>query len=344
MPVICMENLMELRKEVDEVDASIIELVAKRFTITNEIGNIKRASGLKVHDPEREAFLLKRWSEQGKKYGLEKDITLPILEHLLKFSKAKEAYQKDPKNIVVLGTGSMAEALGMLARNAGHSVYVRGRNSEKEKKLAELIGANILPTEEINTDYIILCVPPAAFTKETIKLVSNCQGGILMDISSSKTEYLEKAAEFASEAGMKIISTHPLFGLEDARRGSSIAIITDGKAAKDVEAAANFWTSTGLVAIKMSIEEHEKAMAVSQVLRHAYALGFYDSVSELSNMLKIDYGKACTAKFMQMLENAKAIKSEEWVAAEIAKSNSYSKLVYEIAEKNLQKHASGMIL
>jgi chorismate mutase/prephenate dehydrogenase len=164
-----------------------------------------------------------------------------------------------------------------------------------------------------------------------------------MDISSSKTEYFKKAIKFASESGMKMISTHPLFGLEDAKRGSGIAIITDGKTAKDVEDAASFWTSTGLVAIKMSMDEHEKAMAVSQVLRHAYALGFYDSVSELSNMLKVDYEKACTAKFMQMLENAKAIKSEEWVAAEIAKSNPYSKLVYEIAERNLRKHASSLI-
>ncbi len=334
---------MELRKEIDEVDASIIGLVAKRFTITNEIGNIKRASGLNVHDPEREAYLLKRWAGLGKKYGLEKDISIPILEHLLKFSKAKEAEQIDPKNIVVLGTGSMAAALGMLARSAGHNVYVKGRNREKEKKLAELIGANVLPAREINTDYIILCVPPTAFTKETIKLVSNCHGGALMDISSSKTEYFKKAIKFASESGMKMISTHPLFGLEDAKRGSGIAIITDGKTAKDVEDAASFWTSTGLVAIKMSMDEHEKAMAVSQVLRHAYALGFYDSVSELSNMLKVDYEKACTAKFMQMLENAKAIKSEEWVAAEIAKSNPYSKLVYEIAERNLRKHASSLI-
>lgn len=125
---------------------------------------------------------------------------------------------------------------------------------------------------------------------------------------------------------------------------SKIAIITDSCTAKEAEEVARFWSSTGLVPVKISIEEHEKAMAVSQALRHAFALGFYDSVVELSGKLHVDYKKADTAKFTQMLENAGAIKSEEWVAAEIAKSNPYSEMAYEIAEKCLRKHASATLL
>lgn len=202
----------------------------------------------------------------------------------------------------------------------------------------------MLAKDKVKADYIVLCVPPEALGKDLLGLVSNCACDTLMDISSSKTEHFKNALKLASNARMRIISTHPLFGIEDAEIGSKIAIITDSCTRKEADDAADFWASTGLIPIRMRMEEHEKAMAVSQVLRHAYALGFYDSVMELSKKLDVDYNKASTVKFAQMLENAQAIKSEEWVAAEIAKSNPYSKMAYEIAERRLREHASAMLL
>jgi len=336
--------LKELRREIDRIDSEILELISKRFEISREIGNLKNSNGLKIYDPEREKEIAQKWKTEGKERGLDGEMLMPILDSILSFSKYKQEIQKDSKKIVILGTGSMAEALGMLACSSGHAVYVTGRDREKAKELSAFIGAKLLPEEGIAADYIILCVPPEALDKKLLALIANCKCNTLMDISSSKTEFWKKAMDLASEARMRLISLHPLFGIEDANTGSKIAIITDNCTAEEAEEVSRFWASTGLMPVKMSMDEHEKAMAVSQVLRHAYALGFYDSVVELSGRLHVDYKKVATAKFGQMLENAESIKSEEWVAAEIAKSNPYSKTAYEIAERCLKKHASATFL
>ena len=339
-----MKDLKELRKEIDSIDSEILELISKRFGISREIGNLKNSSGMKIYDPEREKEIAQKWGVEGKEHGLDGKMLMPILDSILSFSKHRQERLKDTKKIVILGTGSMAEALGMLACSSGHTVYVTGRNREKAKELSALIGAELLPEESIAVDYIVLCVPPEALDKKLLAFVANCKCNTLMDISSSKTEFWKKAMDLASEARMRLISLHPLFGIEDANTGSKIAIITDNCTVEEAEKASRFWASTGLIPVKMGMDEHEKAMAVSQVLRHACALGFYDSVVELSERLNIDYKKASTAKFDQMLENAESIKSEEWVAAEIAKSNPYSKTAYEIAERCLKKHASATLL
>lgn len=339
-----MENLDELRKEVDSIDESIIGLISKRFAITKEIGNLKKAESLETYDPVREEKIASRWKDIGENYGLNGKMLAQILESILRFSRYKQADKRDRRSIVILGTGNMAEALGMLARNSGHAVYVAGRNMDKARRLSELIGADLLPKNKVKADYIVLCVPPEALEAGLLKLVSNCECDALMDISSSKAEHMKNAVKLASDAGMRIISTHPLFGIEDAEIGAKIAIITDNITNKEADDAAGFWSSIGLLPIKMGMDEHERAMSVSQVLRHAYALGFYDSVVELSGKLNVDYKKACTAKFAQMLENAKSIKSEEWVAAEVARSNPYSRMAYEIAERRLNEHASATLL
>ncbi len=339
-----MENLAALRKKVDSIDASIIELISRRLDITNEIGNFKKARGMPVYDKKREMELERRWLSIAKRYALDRDIATQVLGQVLRFSKMAEAKPENGIAVVIVGTGSMAEALGMLIRRAGYGVFVTGRNKAKVKMLAERIGARELPKKRINADYAILCVPPEALNESTMKLMANCNVGIVMDVSSSKADSFDKARNLASAAGNKFVSTHPLFGLEDAEPGARIAIITDKAGPKEIKNASRFWTSTGLRPVLMSINGHEKAMAVSQVLRHAFALGFYDSVVELSKELHVDYGNSCTSKFSQMLDNAKAIKSEEWVAAEIAESNLYSKKAYAIAKKNLEKHANARFL
>jgi chorismate mutase/prephenate dehydratase len=56
--------LDELRNEIDALDDKLVELLERRMEIVEEIGNVKIANGLKVHDPSREKKLLDRLSQQ----------------------------------------------------------------------------------------------------------------------------------------------------------------------------------------------------------------------------------------------------------------------------------------
>ncbi len=47
-------NLEDLRKEIDSVDRSIMELFRDRMALSAEIGKVKKANGLAILDIERE--------------------------------------------------------------------------------------------------------------------------------------------------------------------------------------------------------------------------------------------------------------------------------------------------
>ncbi|ASI98915.1 chorismate mutase [Thermococcus celer] len=55
-----MERIHELRKEIDEIDKQIAELLEERVRVVTEIGKIKRELGLPIRDEKREEELLKR--------------------------------------------------------------------------------------------------------------------------------------------------------------------------------------------------------------------------------------------------------------------------------------------
>lgn len=52
--------LASLRNEIDAIDAKILSLLAERAERVLRVGEIKRAAGIPVHDPEREQSILAR--------------------------------------------------------------------------------------------------------------------------------------------------------------------------------------------------------------------------------------------------------------------------------------------
>mgnify|MGYP000165063278 CR=1 FL=1 len=60
-----ISDLAQLRKGIDECDAQLVALRAKRNGITQQIGAIKQQTGAPLHAPDREADLLAALSEQN---------------------------------------------------------------------------------------------------------------------------------------------------------------------------------------------------------------------------------------------------------------------------------------
>lgn len=61
-------ELNELRKSIDNIDASLIFMLSERFNCTKKVGKLKAASELPPADPEREKnqiLRLKRLAEEA---------------------------------------------------------------------------------------------------------------------------------------------------------------------------------------------------------------------------------------------------------------------------------------
>jgi chorismate mutase len=54
------EELLRLRMSIDNMDAALVHLLAERFKITQQVGELKAAHGLPPADPVREAQQIER--------------------------------------------------------------------------------------------------------------------------------------------------------------------------------------------------------------------------------------------------------------------------------------------
>ena len=54
------EELLRLRMSIDNMDAALVHLLAERFKVTQQVGELKAAHGLPPADPAREAQQIAR--------------------------------------------------------------------------------------------------------------------------------------------------------------------------------------------------------------------------------------------------------------------------------------------
>lgn len=53
-------ELLEMRHSIDNIDAALVHLLAERFKLTRQVGELKAAKGLPPADPVREAQMTAR--------------------------------------------------------------------------------------------------------------------------------------------------------------------------------------------------------------------------------------------------------------------------------------------
>lgn len=73
-----MKTLEEYRKEIDEIDIKILDLLARRFTVVQEIGKLKKEKGLPVIDKIREAAKIAYLIQESKKFNLSESVIKKI--------------------------------------------------------------------------------------------------------------------------------------------------------------------------------------------------------------------------------------------------------------------------
>ena len=75
-----------LRNKIDSLDTQILNFLLKRFSISKEIGKIKRSNNIKIHDPDREKEIIDHLANTfvGK---LNKDDIALIFDPVYKISK-----------------------------------------------------------------------------------------------------------------------------------------------------------------------------------------------------------------------------------------------------------------
>ena len=87
-------QLEELRGEIERIDRSLIDLIAERVTLGRRVGAAKRAAGLPLLDPVREAAVVRRAGTLAREAGLEDEDVRYIFWHLIGLSRRAQMEER----------------------------------------------------------------------------------------------------------------------------------------------------------------------------------------------------------------------------------------------------------
>ncbi len=79
-------SLKDSRSEIDRIDAEIVELFKKRFTIAGQIGKMKNDRELEIEDSERDNQVLENYKRNAKR-ELDEEFIEELIELILRYSK-----------------------------------------------------------------------------------------------------------------------------------------------------------------------------------------------------------------------------------------------------------------
>ncbi|UXD22826.1 hypothetical protein IPA_08605 [Ignicoccus pacificus DSM 13166] len=321
------EELRIKRKELDKVDRELLSLIAKRMKIVKDITEIKRKYGIPVFDKAREEQVLKTREIWGLEEGIDWRFVEEVFKLILQQSRSQQLYAKSKLYIGIYGYGGMARTLAEVFSRAGHKVVITGRNLEKAKELAQSLKVEWGEPKEVasKVEWLILAVPPDALIDVVRELAPLMRSGsLLSDISSVKSGIVDKILKELPEY-VEYISLHPLFGPDIDPIGETIVMIPLKSYDYWVRELSQALVSMGFEVVTASPDEHDKAMAVTQVLHHFALLTLKRSMDELAKELDVNYEGYVTYSFKKTLDTIKRLESLFDVVKEIQQRNPYAK-------------------
>ncbi len=87
-PTAC--RLEALRGQIDAIDASLVQTIADRLAVAREIGKVKRAAGLPVVNPEREAVVIAGFVEKAGQRGISEEMARALIQSLIAAARAEQ--------------------------------------------------------------------------------------------------------------------------------------------------------------------------------------------------------------------------------------------------------------
>jgi chorismate mutase len=84
-------DLTTLREEIARVDDAIVDLLARRQGLARHVGAAKRAAGVSIADPAREAAVIRRIAERAREVQLPAEPVRELFRRII--AMAREAQQ-----------------------------------------------------------------------------------------------------------------------------------------------------------------------------------------------------------------------------------------------------------
>lgn len=255
-----INDLTVLRQGIDECDAELVALLAKRNAITGQIGAIKQQTGAPLHAPEREADLLAARRQEAINQGVNPELVEDILRRMM-----REAYQNQQSKlackapnlspiVIVGGQGSMGQLFAKQFRRSGYEVKVLDKDDQHQ-------AANILKGAKM----VMISVPINALENVVKALPVLNDDCLLVDITSVKQAPLKVLK--AAHAG-PVVGLHPMFGPDISHWVKQTVVVCEGRSPEVAKGLLEQLQVWGCQLVELDAKKHDEAMQIIQVMRH----------------------------------------------------------------------------
>ena len=140
-------QLSDLRTRLDQIDDSIIDLIAERQSVVTTIGEYKRTTGAPLRHYEREREVIDRGMARAKQKGITGSVARDILETLIHHSLSNQEKHQLVRSdhgqgqaaLVIGGHGRMGEWMSRYLDMVGYQVDVadHGEKATSFKQVKE---------------------------------------------------------------------------------------------------------------------------------------------------------------------------------------------------------------
>ena len=272
-----MDEIERIRKQIDQLDGKLLELLKERYEYTRLLGKIKKARRIPLKDPQRESDVLRSAHQLSMKMGLDPEPVRRIFGQVFKLSvKAQTGPASKPtlevsgfKVLVIGGTHGMGLFFARLADKQGAIVQIAGRSITRTRRVAResgLLPGRIADVRE--SDIVVVSVPIGATRTVCLRLAPLMKAGsFLTDFSSVKTGIADVVARALPDY-VEYVSLHPLFGPNASHVFGQNIIAIPFRQGPVWQRLARLLLRDGARIHVTTVQEHDRAMGYVQVLHH----------------------------------------------------------------------------
>ncbi|MDR2698777.1 MAG: prephenate dehydrogenase/arogenate dehydrogenase family protein [Candidatus Methanoplasma sp.] len=322
-----MRDLEQLRNEIEELDARIIELMVRRNDTAKEIGALKNRLGIPLRNTDVEKKVIERYRRMSENTSLPPDVSEAICRALIESSvELQSALLKKrcgKKVTIIGGTGGMGRWLQRYLGEMGADVNVVSRSVGRMEDAKD-------------SDIVIISVPISKVGSMLKEADAICkEGALIFDISSVKSPFAECLREMAGRR--KVCSVHHMFGPSIGSMFGRNVVICDCGCEEAVSEAAELFDNEGSNIIFTSIERHDEVTAYVLALAHASNIVFFTALRE-SGIPFGELNKIASTTFRKCLSTCIPVSEENApLYHEIQRLNDNAESMWDVYEKALKE-------
>jgi chorismate mutase / prephenate dehydrogenase len=319
-------NLDELRAEITELDGRLLELVARRQALSQEVAAVKRAAGRATRDFGREREVITRSRSTAARLGVSPDLAESLLRQLIQSSLATQeqarvaaqAHGTGKRALVIGGRGKMGGWFAEFLASQGFYVAIADPKEGPPgfDRIADW------QSDPLDFDLIVLATPLGATADLLHVLAARKPRGLVFDLGSLKTP-LRSGLDALVKAGCKVTSIHPMFGPDTELLSGRHVIFIDLGDKEALAQAQELFTPTMAERVVMDLDEHDRLIAYVLGLSHALNIAFFTALAD-SGEAALRLAKLSSTTFDSQLDVASRVAAESpELYYEIQSANDY---------------------